>query len=49
MDREAWQMTLYGLTKSRTPLSDFHLHFGTQRNDSQNKNVSIFEVKPPEH
>ena len=27
MDREAWQATLCGVTKSWTPLSDFHFHF----------------------
>ena len=26
MDRGAWQATAHGVTKSRTPLSDFHFH-----------------------
>ena len=27
MDREAWQATVCGVTKSQTRLSDFHSHF----------------------
>ena len=27
MDREAWQVTVHGVTKSQTRPSDFHFHF----------------------
>ena len=27
MDREAWQATVHGVTKSQTQLSNFHFHF----------------------
>ena len=27
MDRGAWHVTVHGLEKSQTPLSDFHFHF----------------------
>ena len=37
MDRGAWQVTVYGFTKSRTLLSDFtFFSFLQQRSDSQN-------------
>jgi len=30
MDRGAWEVTVHGVAKSQTQLSNFHFHFATQ-------------------
>ena len=35
MDRGAWQATVHGVAKSRTPLSDWHFHFHRTKQQSQ--------------
>ena len=31
MDRGAWQASVHGVAKSRTPLSDFHFHLALKQ------------------
>ena len=44
MDRGAWWATVYGVTKSRTRLSDFHFHFHSRVNGCTKEKIETGNI-----